>query len=131
MRRLITEAIANREGGDLEKFETSRIKLDGKPRLRSSATMNWRKGSWGAAWSYTYVGSFYDTSACHDIRVDGDRCEYWEVEDWLTQNLQIDYRLRLNDLIFLPYAIIVLYAPAIPAYFPKATILFPFFLRHS
>lgn len=95
---LITEAIANREGGDLEKFETSRIKLDGKPRLRSSATMNWRKGSWGAAWSYTYVGSFYDTSACHDIRVDGDRCEYWEVEDWLTQNLQIDYRLRLNDL---------------------------------
>ncbi|MEM7763371.1 MAG: TonB-dependent receptor [Pseudomonadota bacterium] len=40
----------------------SLIEQNGRPEWRSTASLNWRKGQWGAGAFYTYVGEVIDTS---------------------------------------------------------------------
>lgn len=64
-----------------------RIRVDGRPRWRSSGSLSWRLRNWGASWSFNYIDSFLDTSATNDTTG-----EFWEVDDWFIMNLSLDYR---------------------------------------
>ncbi|MBY4638386.1 TonB-dependent receptor [Sphingopyxis sp. XHP0097] len=80
--------------GDFAALQVDRIKLDGNPRWRGTATFGWRLKDFSMGGSVRYVSDMLDTSA--DITVDGETV-YWKVkEDWRV-NLYGEYRFRLGD----------------------------------
>jgi len=80
--------------GDFAELQVDRVKLDGNPRWRGTATFGWRLGDFSMGGSVRYVSDMIDTSA--DITVDGETV-YWKVkEDWRV-NLYGEYRFRLGD----------------------------------
>ncbi|MET0532981.1 MAG: TonB-dependent receptor, partial [Steroidobacter sp.] len=83
--------------GQFTELQVDRVALDGNPRWRGSATMTWRKGSYGAGLSARYVSKFLDPDA--DIDANGDGApEYWKVqEDWRV-NLYAEYRFEIPTL---------------------------------
>lgn len=81
--------------GDFNALAVDRIRLNGNPEWRSTATMRWRKGQWGAGVSARYVDSFLDTSADPDIDGDGNP-DFWEVDSNLRINSYLDYRLDIG-----------------------------------
>lgn len=85
--QIVIDALTNNDAGDLQSFSTSRIKLNDKPEWRSSGSVNWRNGDWGAAWSFNYVSEMVDTDAINDITG-----EFWTVKSWFTHNAHVDYR---------------------------------------
>ncbi|MEQ8310189.1 MAG: TonB-dependent receptor [Sphingopyxis sp.] len=80
--------------GDFAELQVDRVKLDGNPRWRGTATFGWRLDDFSMGGSVRYVSDMIDTSA--DITVDGETV-YWKVkEDWRV-NLYGEYRFRLGQ----------------------------------
>lgn len=69
----------------------SLIRMDALPEWRSTGTLNWRMGQWGAGLFCSYVGSVYDTSA---TLPDG---ALYKVDDWLTGNVYGQYTFDADD----------------------------------
>jgi len=83
--------------GQFDELQVDRVELGGNPRWRGSATLTWRKGSYGAGLSARYVSMFLDPNADLDLNADGVP-EYWEVqEDWRV-NLYAEYRIKVQPL---------------------------------
>ena len=79
-------------GGDFDELAPDRVRLDGNPRWRGTATFGWEKGPVELGGSVRYVSGFLDTSA--DIVVDGER-QLFEVEENWRVNLYGEYKLGL------------------------------------
>ncbi|MDG1827456.1 MAG: TonB-dependent receptor [Henriciella sp.] len=79
--------------GDFNALAVDRIKVNGNPEWRSTASLRWRNGDWGAGVSARYVSGFEDTSADPDIDGDGE-LDFWQVDDVVRVNTYVDYRLR-------------------------------------
>lgn len=76
-----------------ENLREDRVKVDGNPRWRNSATLSWRKKDLGAALSWQYIDEFEDFSARNDTTG-----AVWTVEEYSVFNLHFDYRFDLwND----------------------------------
>jgi outer membrane receptor protein involved in Fe transport len=70
--------------GSFDVLAVDRIRLDGNPRWRATASFAWRKDVFGLGGSVRYVSNFIDTAA--DITVDGQQI-FWLVEDDVRLNL--------------------------------------------
>lgn len=80
-------------GNDFTILEVNRVRLDGNPRWRGSATFSWNKGVFGLGGSVRYIDGFTDTNA--DILVNG-ATQFWQVrEDWRL-NLFGDVRMKIR-----------------------------------
>ncbi len=79
---------------DIQALRENRIGLDGKPEWRSAGSLTWRRGRWGASWSYNYIGRFEDTSASND-----SFGGFWPIDPWLVMNVALDYRFRGLSLL--------------------------------
>lgn len=82
--RIIDAGLAAEGAGSL-------IKLDGRPRWRSTASMKWRKDQWGAGLFINYIGETYDTSTKADSDT-SDPGAYLSLDPYLTVNATLDYR---------------------------------------
>ncbi len=76
-------------GSEFAALAVDRVLIDGNPEWRSTASLGWRKGEWGAGVSARYVSGFLDTSA--DAGIDGN---FWRVSEALRVNTYLDYRLK-------------------------------------
>jgi outer membrane receptor protein involved in Fe transport len=63
----------------------SQIAMDGNPKWRASATLNWRQGPWRAGAQLNYVGPVNDTGP---TPVNG---QFFQVKSWTTLNLYGEY----------------------------------------
>ena len=79
--------------GDFDALAVDRILLNGNPEWRSTGTLRWRNGKWGAGLSARYVSEFLDTSADPDLDGDGSP-DFWQVDSNVRVNSYVDYRLR-------------------------------------
>ena len=85
-----------RFGEEFADIAVDRIKVDGNPQWRSTATMTWRKGPFGAGASVRYVSGFTDTGV-DNIDVDGDgEIDLFPVESQTRANLYADYRVPIG-----------------------------------
>lgn len=66
---------------------------NGLPEWRATSTLTWRNGSWGAGLYSSYVSEVYDTSA---TLADGTM---WEVDDWLTHNVYVQYDFDMPGVL--------------------------------
>jgi iron complex outermembrane receptor protein len=64
------------------------VRQDGRPRWRWTASLRWKRGTWGAGWYTAYVGSVYDPDATLD---DGTQ---FVVNHWMTHNAYAQYTFR-------------------------------------
>ena len=79
--------------GEFDALSVDRVELNGNPKWRSTATLRWRNGRWGAGASAKYVSGFFDTSADPDL--DGDGLpDFWRVKEDIRVNSYVDYRLK-------------------------------------
>lgn len=70
-----------------------RIKQNGRPEWRSSASALWRQGQWGAGLFFRYIGEIEDTST----KADNDTAEPGKalpLDDYMTVSAYVDYRLE-------------------------------------
>ncbi|PCI49632.1 MAG: TonB-dependent receptor [Alphaproteobacteria bacterium] len=83
--------------GEFGSLAVDRIKVNGNPEWRGTASLTWRKGAWGAGASLRYVSGFFDTSA-DNVDIDGDgEDDFFEVGSQTKVNAYIDYRVRLGN----------------------------------
>jgi len=83
--------------GQFPELEVDRVKLDGNPEWRATASLRWRLADFGAGASLRYISGFTDTGA--DVDVDGDgENEYWQVDSDYRLNVYADYRIPLQQL---------------------------------
>lgn len=83
--------------GDFSELAVDRIRLNGNPRWRATATFGWESGDFELGGSVRYVSSFFDTSA--DITVDGQRQLFVVDENWRA-NLYGEYKLDVGSSDF-------------------------------
>ncbi len=83
--------------GEFASLAVDRMELNGNPEWRSTGSIRWRKGNWGAGVSARYVSGFFDTSADPDIDGDGTP-DFWRVKEDIRVNSYLDYRFK--DLAF-------------------------------
>ncbi|MEM9233762.1 MAG: TonB-dependent receptor, partial [Pseudomonadota bacterium] len=67
------------------------IQQNGRPEWRSTASIKWRKGPWGAGVFYRHVGDVFDTSTTN---ADGDLLP---IDAFRTVSIYGDYRFELED----------------------------------
>lgn len=77
--------------GAFDVLAVDRILLDGNPEWRSSASLRWSKGRWGAGLSVRYISEYLDISADLDQNADGVP-EYFPVEAATRMNVYVEYR---------------------------------------
>lgn len=70
----------------------SRVKIDGYPEFRATASLTWRKDGWGAGLFVNHVGSVYDTGPA---QVNG---RYYELDAWTTANVYGQYAFKDGPL---------------------------------
>lgn len=80
--------------GDFDELAPNRIRLDGNPRWRATATFGWEKGPFDLGGSVRYVSGFLDTSA--DISVDGETILFPVDADWRV-NLYSQYTFAFGE----------------------------------
>ena len=73
--------------GNFDVLAVDRIRLDGNPRWRATASFSWRRGPLGFGGSVRYVSSFLDTGA--DILVNGQQL-FWRVDDSVRLNTYVE-----------------------------------------
>jgi iron complex outermembrane recepter protein len=78
--------------GAFDVLAVDRIKLDGNPEWRSSASVRWSKGRLAAGFSVRYISEYSDISADLDQNADGIP-EYWLVEAATRVNAYVEARL--------------------------------------
>ena len=71
----------------------NQLRLNGKPEWRSSGSVRWRKGDFGASLSFRHISAFIDTSA-NDLEDASGNTIPWIVDSWTTFNASFDYRLK-------------------------------------
>jgi iron complex outermembrane recepter protein len=69
----------------------SLVEENGRPKWRSSGSLTWRHGDWGAGYFASYVSGVNDTSAA---LADGT---LFRVDDYLTHNVYLQYRFPFLD----------------------------------
>jgi iron complex outermembrane receptor protein len=69
----------------------SLVRVNGNPRDKQTARLNWRKGNWGAAVTGTKIGDVYQSSLTLN---DGSR---WVLSDMKIYNASMDYRFDMFD----------------------------------
>jgi len=69
----------------------SLVEENGRPKWRSSGSITWRHGDWGAGYYASYVSGVNDTSA---TLADGT---LFRVDDYLTHNVYLQYRVPFLD----------------------------------
>ncbi len=88
------QPLLNVPGIDMDDLEENlredRVKVDGNPRWRNSATLSWRKKAFGAALSWQFIDEFEDFSAQNNTTG-----AWWTVDEWSVFNLNFDYRFKL------------------------------------
>ncbi|MCF6215913.1 MAG: TonB-dependent receptor [Emcibacter sp.] len=83
--------------GEFNALDVDRVRINGNPEWRGTASLSWRNGAWGAGASLRFVSGFFDTSA-DNIDVDGDgEDDFFEVAGQTKVNAYIDYRLQLGN----------------------------------
>lgn len=83
--------------GEFGSLAVDRIKVNGNPEWRGTASLTWRNGAWGAGASLRYVSGFFDTSA-DNIDIDGDgEDDFFPVASQTKINAYLDYRLQLGN----------------------------------
>jgi outer membrane receptor protein involved in Fe transport len=97
VRNELLSALANDPvfAGELSELQVDRIRLDGNPEWRGSASLRWRLADFGAGVAMRYMSDFLDTSADLDQNDDGVP-EYWNVDDHTRWNVFADYRFGLG-----------------------------------
>ncbi len=80
--------------GEFATLAVNRVKLDGNPRWRATATFNWTLKEFGLGGALRYVSGFTDPGA--DILVDGKQV-FWQVAEDFRLNLYGEYRFKLPE----------------------------------
>ncbi|MBL4670835.1 MAG: TonB-dependent receptor, partial [Arenicella sp.] len=75
----------------------SLIEQNGRPRVRSTASLNWKKDSWGAGMFVRYVGDIVDTSTRADRDTDNPGAAL-PVGDFTTVSANVRYRFDSGTL---------------------------------
>lgn len=85
-----------RFASEFDAVDIDRIRLNGNPEWRVTASLVWRKGPFGAGASLRYVSDFVDTSV-DNVDVDGDgEVDFFPVKSQTRTNVYLDYRMRLG-----------------------------------
>ena len=85
-----------RFAAEFDAIDIDRIRLNGNPEWRVTASLIWRKGPFGAGAALRYVSDFVDTSV-DNVDVDGDgEVDFFPVDSQTRTNVYVDYRLSLG-----------------------------------
>jgi outer membrane receptor protein involved in Fe transport len=95
VRNELLNALANDPsfGGDFTELQVDRIRVDGNPQWRATASLRWNKGPMSVGGSVRYISDFEDTGADLDQNADGVP-EYWQVEEAYRVSLYGEYRFK-------------------------------------
>ena len=81
---------------EFDAIQPDRLRVNGNPEWRGTASLLYRNGPWGAGTSVRYVSDFVDTSA-DNVDVDGDgEDDLFEVDSYTRVNAYVDYRFDIG-----------------------------------
>lgn len=94
VRNELLSALANDPAfiGAFDTLAVDRIKLDGNPRWRYTASLRWSNGPLTLSTSVRYISEFFDTASDPDFNGDG-RPEFWKVKQAYRVNAYGELRL--------------------------------------
>lgn len=77
------------------------LELDGRPKWRGTASLNWESGGWELGLFGQYTGKVYDTSVIRDTLIisSDPNINFYPVSDQFTLNLSVSYEIRNNTLL--------------------------------
>jgi iron complex outermembrane receptor protein len=77
------------------------LEINGRPKWRFSASVNWKSGAVDVGLFGQYVGKVYDDGVVRDVLVvsDDPRDNYYPVSDWFTMNFSASYTIRNNTAL--------------------------------